>query len=113
MRIINLANINYVVYKEHEEEPWLIYHPARNSKWFKLFDHDEYWKCPWGHDCYTREEVLKQYPEYMIDDQNRVVRKNPILYIYFADKSKIEVKSDAKFVYDCIIRRECRGILTI
>lgn len=113
MRLINTANINYVVYKEHEEYLWLVYHPAKNSKWFKLFDHDEYWKCPWSRDYYTREEVLMHYPEYMINDQNRVVRRSPILYIHFVDGTSIEVKIDAKFVYDTISKMKGQGVISI
>lgn len=93
--LINPANIVKVVYVEHEEYLWLYYHPAKYSKWFKLFNHDEYWKCPWGHDYYTREEVLKNYPEYTIDVNNKVVRKEPILYIHLSDKDSICVKKNA------------------
>ena len=113
MRLINTANIKYVEYKEHEEYMWLVYRPAKNSKWFKLFDHDEYWKCLWGHNCYTREEVLKNYPEYMINDQNLVVRRSPILYIHFVDGKSIEVKIDAKHVYDTISKMNGQDLISI
>lgn len=96
--LINPVNIVKVVYIEHEEYLWLHYRPAKYSKWFKLFDHDEYWKCPWCHDYYTRKEVLKKYPEYTIDVNNKVVRKEPILYIHLSDGKDICVKRNARDV---------------
>ena len=101
--LINTTNINYVKYIEHEIHPWLDYNPP--GKYFWLIPHDEYWKVSWGHECYSREDIYENYPDYEIDNQNRVVRKDPILYIYMNNGDKITVKIDAKFIYEVIMRR--------
>ena len=110
-RLVNVANINYVEYIEHEKHPWIEYRPAKKILWVLPFE--EYWTIPWMHECYSEEEVYKKFPEYTIDINNRVVRKDPILYIHMTNGNKLTVKDNAKQVYGYISKLNGKGIISI
>lgn len=115
-RLVNVANINYVIYKEHEEEPWVTYKPPKKYKYFKIFNVDECWVLPpWARDkrYYTRNEILEEYPDYMLDSNNILVRKDPILYIYMTNGDKLTVKDNAKHLYEYISKLNGKGIISI
>ena len=113
--LINPANIVKVIYIDHEPDPWVTYKPAKKHKWFKIFDTDECWELPpfcTGKRYYTKDEILEDYPDYMIDCDNNLVRKDPIIYIYLSDGKHICIKKNATFVLENIKER-IPGILII
>lgn len=101
--LINPTNIVKVIYVSHEKFGYFEYHPAKNYKWFKLFNQDEYWKSILPLGChYTREELLIEYPDYMIDENNELVTKEPVLYIHYANGNSDRIKRNTEEVLSMI-----------
>lgn len=110
-RLVNAANINYVKYVEHEKHPWIEYRPAKKFLW--LMPQEEYWTIKFLHECYSEAEVYKEFPEYTIDINNNVVRKNPILYIHMNNGDKLTVKDNAEHLYEYISKLNGKGLISI
>lgn len=90
--IINLNNITRVEYIEHQEHPCICYRGPKKFLWFKF---EEYWYEAFSSIVTYRDELSVKYPEYILDKDNNLVRKDPVLIVHFTDRTTVTYKKNA------------------